>query len=304
MRSLGCTDADLAADIAQTAFVGAYPIWDTIRYPKAWLRKVARREYARRCQAGNRELPFDQASAETAVGTADTFSALIATQDLRGWLTSLWPVLCQTCGEPLGVKADISADGIPGGSDVLVSLHHSACRPSGTTRQHGGRLRQPTTSHVIGCLGKPGAMPHRTDIPALVMNPSCEQLQLTRDHGGPWRNATLDEFASVGMAAADAGFPPTIRQVRAELTGTKLTVQFPSDNPDRYICTTEPPARVLGQLNRVGSLAIAVTTSVLPTLMTPDDLPTALTDPGALVGWVPITKVGRTGRSLAGRFRP
>ncbi len=136
------------------------------------------------------------------------------------------------------------------------------------------------------------------------MNPSCEQLQLTRDHGGPWRNATLDEFASVRMAAADAGIPPTIRQVRAELTGNKLTVHFPSDNPDRYICTTEPPARVLEQLNRVGGLAIAVTASVLPTLMAPDDLPIAFTDPGALVCWVPITKVGRTGRRLAGRFRP
>ncbi len=70
VRSLGCTDADLAADIAQTAFVRAYPIWDTIRYPKAWLRKVARREYARRCHAGTRDLPFDQAPAETAVVSA------------------------------------------------------------------------------------------------------------------------------------------------------------------------------------------------------------------------------------------
>jgi hypothetical protein len=45
-------------------------------------------------------------------------------------VTNLWPVVCQSCGEPLGTKADVSADGVFDDGKVLISLHHSACRPS------------------------------------------------------------------------------------------------------------------------------------------------------------------------------
>jgi len=34
-----------AADAAQAAFARAYQVWETIRYPRAWLRTVAAREY-------------------------------------------------------------------------------------------------------------------------------------------------------------------------------------------------------------------------------------------------------------------
>ena len=63
---------------------------------------------------------------------------LIDPDGLRKWLTNLWPVACQTCGEPLGTKVDISADGPVDDTKVLLSMHHSACRPSGVTPPMGG----------------------------------------------------------------------------------------------------------------------------------------------------------------------
>jgi RNA polymerase sigma factor (sigma-70 family) len=56
---LGCADAGTAEDIAQTAFTRAFPVWNTIRFPQAWLRKVAQNEYWRHCRAAARETSLD-----------------------------------------------------------------------------------------------------------------------------------------------------------------------------------------------------------------------------------------------------
>jgi RNA polymerase sigma factor (sigma-70 family) len=45
--SLGAT-AEVAADVAQSAFAEAFPEWPAIRHPRAWLRRVAERGYHRR----------------------------------------------------------------------------------------------------------------------------------------------------------------------------------------------------------------------------------------------------------------
>lgn len=42
VMSLGAS-AEEAADAAQAAFAAAFPVWDTIRHPQAWLRRVAQR---------------------------------------------------------------------------------------------------------------------------------------------------------------------------------------------------------------------------------------------------------------------
>ncbi len=47
VMSLGAT-AEVAADVAQSAFTDAFPVWPTIRHPRAWLRRVAERGYYRR----------------------------------------------------------------------------------------------------------------------------------------------------------------------------------------------------------------------------------------------------------------
>lgn len=41
-------NAEVAADVAQSAFTDAFPLWPTIRHPRAWLRRVAERGYYRR----------------------------------------------------------------------------------------------------------------------------------------------------------------------------------------------------------------------------------------------------------------
>jgi RNA polymerase sigma-70 factor (ECF subfamily) len=46
-----------AADVAQTAFTEAFPVWPTIRCPRAWLRQVAGRIYHR--QLNRAETPVE-----------------------------------------------------------------------------------------------------------------------------------------------------------------------------------------------------------------------------------------------------
>ena len=54
-------DPDTAEDVAQTAFTRAFPVWHTIRFPQAWLRKVAQNEYFGHCRAAARETSLDAA---------------------------------------------------------------------------------------------------------------------------------------------------------------------------------------------------------------------------------------------------
>lgn len=118
---------------------------------------------------------------------------LISLDSLQRWLTNLWPVTCQTCGEPLGTKTDFAVTDLGSGA-IWLSMHHSACRPSGVTAaEQAPPTNRPT--FVAGYLAKPGRDPRPADIPVLVVNPSCEQLLLQRDATDTWRNATLDEFA-------------------------------------------------------------------------------------------------------------
>jgi|SRR5215468_3549255 len=58
VMSLGA-GAEEAADAAQSAFAAAFAVWETIRYPAAWLRRVAQRAYYR--QAVSREIPVETA---------------------------------------------------------------------------------------------------------------------------------------------------------------------------------------------------------------------------------------------------
>lgn len=223
------------------------------------------------------------------VDIADTVTGLIDRDSLYRWVTNLWPVTCQTCGEPLGTKADISA-GLANDGKTVLSMHHSACRPSGTTPRNGVTMQRPTSSFVAGCLAKPGQAPQADDIPVMVVNPSCEQLLLERDGTGAWRNATLDKFTSLGLLPATGDFPPDIRQIQAELRGDHLTVTIDADSPDGHHWAISPPPLVCDQLRRYRGFAISLTTKALPALLLPEDLPGAFADPEAVTGWVSLAK--------------
>jgi RNA polymerase sigma factor (sigma-70 family) len=54
-------DPDTAEDVVQTAFTRAFPVWHTIRFPQAWLRKVAQSEYFGHCRAAARQTSLDAA---------------------------------------------------------------------------------------------------------------------------------------------------------------------------------------------------------------------------------------------------
>jgi hypothetical protein len=222
------------------------------------------------------------------VFTAHAVADLIDRDGLARWVTNLWPVACQTCGEPLGTKADISADGPIGDNRVLISMHHSACRPSGITPPDGRvRMNRPTSSFVAGYLAKDGK-PSTHDFPVMVINPSCEQLLLERDDTGGWRNATLDEFAGLGLRPATGEFPPRIHQICADLRDDRLTVTIGADSSGGHKWAISPPPHVREQLRHYDGFALSLTTKALPTLLTPEDLPGAFNDPEALVGWVDL----------------
>lgn len=87
---LGCADADAAEDIAQTAFARAFPAWGTIRFPQAWLRKVAQNEYIRHCRAAARETSLE-AAPERAERPAGLSAAIALEQqaDTREVLTAV-----------------------------------------------------------------------------------------------------------------------------------------------------------------------------------------------------------------------
>jgi hypothetical protein len=227
---------------------------------------------------------------------AHAVADLIDRDSLARWLTNLWPVTCQTCGEPLGTKADISADGPLGDSRVLISMHHSACRASGITPPDGPvQMNRPTASFAAGYLAKAGK-PGARDFPVMVVNPSCEQLLLERDGAGGWRNATLDEFAALGLSPATGNFPPPTRGIRADLRDDRLTVTIGADSPGGHTWAISPPPHVREQLRRYHGFAISLTTKTLPTLLSPEDLPGAFNDPEAIVGWVDLTRAPRPRR--------
>ena len=221
---------------------------------------------------------------------SDALEALIDRTELMRWVTNLWPVTCQTCGEPIGTKADISADGPIEHGKILISMHHSGCRPSSFTPPEGVKMSCPTHSLVAGYLTRRGSKPRKDDIPVMVVNPSCEQLQLVPDGSGSWRNATLEAFTMLGFIRPNGQFPPTIADAEAEISGDYVIVTLTGylpDMPDQE-WAIKPPKHVLDQVRRLNGIAVSVVTKALPVLLLPEDLPSAFTDDEALVGWVQL----------------
>lgn len=92
---LGCSDAGTADDIAQTAFIRAFPAWETIQFPQAWLRKVAQNEYARYCRAAARETSLDaepgRADRQAGTSAAMALEQQSDTRDLLAAIADLPP---------------------------------------------------------------------------------------------------------------------------------------------------------------------------------------------------------------------
>jgi DNA-directed RNA polymerase specialized sigma24 family protein len=54
-------DPDTAEDVVQMAFTRAFPVWRTIRFPQACVRKAAQNEYFMHCRTAARETSLDAA---------------------------------------------------------------------------------------------------------------------------------------------------------------------------------------------------------------------------------------------------
>lgn len=216
---------------------------------------------------------------------ADSLAATIARDQLQPWLTRLWPVNCQTCGFALGTKADINIDQAKGRDEIIVSLHHATCRPSGTPPI---ALTGPTCSLAVGYLseGQRGE-PSDTDLPVVVINPSCEHLVLRREKGGGWQDVTLTRFRRLRFAAPNGEFPGQARHASARLTGDRLTVTTTGRRSAHTSWSLDRcPEHVLRQIVRTNGIAVALTTTALPARLGHDDLPNAFTDPASLIAWV------------------
>jgi RNA polymerase sigma-70 factor (ECF subfamily) len=83
VMSLGATP-EVAADVAQSAFADAFPVWPAIRHPRAWLRRVAERGYYRR---GSRETLVE--SPPERPGLLPTASAAELRDEARAVLAAL-----------------------------------------------------------------------------------------------------------------------------------------------------------------------------------------------------------------------
>ena len=226
------------------------------------------------------------------VHIADAVGNVIAAEALQPWLTNLWPLACQTCRDPLGGKADLSVDGPIDGDKVVISLHHSACRPSGTTPPGGVTMSWATTSFAAGFLAQPDGKPRRSDVPVMVINPSCEQLQLVRDESGAWRNATVAAFTGLGLTRPGGDPPPVLRDMEAEIDGDHLIVTvtgYIPHAPDHEFAL-KPPRHVLDQVRRKRGIAVSIVTKVVPSVLSPEELPAAFRDEEAVTGWIPLVE--------------
>ena len=158
----------------------------------------------------------------------------------------------------------------------------------------------PTTLFAAGYLARPDGKPRRSDIPVIVINPSCEQLQLAQDPSGAWRNATVEAFTGLGLARADGHPPPAVRDMEAEIDGDHLIVTvtgYIPHAPDHEFAL-KPPQHVLDQVRRMEGIAVSIITKVVPSILTPEELPTAFHDEEAVTGWIPLH-----GRQLTTRIR-
>jgi RNA polymerase sigma factor (sigma-70 family) len=110
VMSLGAS-AEMAADVAQSAFADAFPVWPAIQYPRAWLRRVAQRGY---CRCGSRETPVE--SPPERLSPLPAVSAAELRDEARAVLAALPPkqrevmAWCIDGYSPAEIASELGAD--------------------------------------------------------------------------------------------------------------------------------------------------------------------------------------------------
>lgn len=105
---------EVAADVAQSAFTDAFPVWSTLRHPRAWLRRVAERGYYRRGfrealveRPPERRGPVSTASAAEVREAATAVLAALATLPPKQRQVMAW---CIDGYRPAEIAREIGAD--------------------------------------------------------------------------------------------------------------------------------------------------------------------------------------------------
>ncbi|MBM7790048.1 hypothetical protein [Tenggerimyces flavus] len=223
----------------------------------------------------------DQTQVEYTVSKEIT--EFVGTDAVQLAMVNLWPVSCQTCGDPIGAKADVTATGLDGPKKVLFSLHHSVCRSSGLAGI-GSSMSLPTYQATGMTVG-----PSNDALMLVAVNPSCEQVLIARGRGG-CRNATLDPFADVGFDKGVDSVPPAVANTYVELTSDGFTISTPVAAGDHNIVNgvwnVEASPEHRAAIERTGGLGLALLTKALPIKFDVDQLRQAFSDPEARRAWV------------------
>ena len=80
--------------------------------------------------------------------------------------------------------------------------------------------------------------------------------------------------------------------MEAEIDGDYLIVTvtgYIPDAPDHEFAL-KPPRHVLDQVRRMKGLVVSIVTKVCPSFLSPEELPAAIRDEEAVIGWIPLVE--------------
>ena len=229
--------------------------------------------------------------------TSTDIEARLGKEGVAEAAASLWPVDCQTCGQPLGLRPPaLCVDDV--GTFAMATLHHDRCRApgwndgpltgtSGALVTHRTRLAMPPLSDLRGTgLGQ---------IPVMVVNPSMENVILVPDDDGKWHPQMHAAFSAMGMAppGPELRVYKPITGAAARLTPSAVTITMKMPAPsDAYECAlTASDTRFAEEISSQRGIMLAVTYAADPD--SDDDLVSQVQDAlrtgRMLCGWVSLS---------------
>src|SRR5262249_48096003 len=96
------------------------------------------------------------------------------------------------------------------------------------------------------------------------------------------------DFAALGFRPPNGRPPRKIRHARVRYTDDHLVFRTTKRAVPAYRWSLATPQPIYEQVDRLKGIAVALTTTVLPTRLGTAELTNAFHHPAALVGWVPL----------------
>jgi len=200
---------------------------------------------------------------------------------------NLWPVNCQTCGQPLGADPPVLCV-----DDIMIfgsaSLHHLACqaprwRSQGRLSPARGGLSEATRLLLVP-LDPEG---EGSSEPLMLVNPSLEVVLLA-PNDDRWHVDTVAAYGKLGLQPLReiGGGTTPVPGATARLSGEVVDVQL--TKAECWQGHADPPIR--DRIREAGHVLLAVATCVYPyEVDTLDDLTPALEDGQIALGWIDLS---------------